>query len=162
MSSKGSFWSVTVALAALVTSTARAETIYNYTGTVFQYGTMLYVNTKHISGSVTLSQPLGSSVTESVTPIAFSFTDGKQTISDKSSLDPNRKLFKFTTDATGNVTNWAVDVEILQQGRSPNDNISTCGTVDREYAYFCTANDIANTIPTNGYNSTPGKWSKEK
>jgi hypothetical protein len=158
----GNSWSATIALTAFAISTAHAETLYNYTGNVFDASTTPYSASNRVTGSMTLAQPLKNNVTESVTPVAFTFTDGKQTISNSSPLDPNNTLFKFTTDATGNVINWAVDVEIVDPRSTPNNHIMTCGIVDRDYAPFCTANDRAHTnAPSStGYNGTPGKWAK--
>jgi hypothetical protein len=152
---------IAMALTAFAVSTAHATTVYNYTGKVLKYGTMPYSASNRITGSVTLAEPLGNNVSASVAPIAFTFTDGKQTISNTT---PDKSLlfikFHFTTDATGQIIDWVVNVEIDNLQSSPGDSISSCGKFPGPEG--CEANDTANynSATSSGYNDTPGIWTK--
>jgi hypothetical protein len=110
------------ALAALtfaVPMTATAvTTAYSYTGPAYSLiddaaGTPgTYSSAMHISGTATFDAPLGSflSVFDPVSPLAFSFTDGRVTVSNLNSavlgLGSEETSFRFGTNEDGAITSW--------------------------------------------------------
>jgi hypothetical protein len=104
-------------LAAALASTASAfEITYTYTGEDFTYsdGAPAPSTSDNISGSLTLTAPLGLSLTTSNlygTPelFTFSFTDGVNTWTPSSvSSWPTDQYISLTTDASGAIIDWEV------------------------------------------------------
>ena len=97
---------------AVITLTAAAvqanPITYTYTGTPFTSVSGPYTTSDKVTGFVELMDPLGPNLgpgLTSVTPLAFSFFDGVQTIdsSNATSVD-----VRFTTNSTGAITAWLV------------------------------------------------------
>jgi hypothetical protein len=80
-------------------------TTYTYTGNTFNDGNLL---TDSVSGEFTVAAPLPDNTTNFFTPISFSFSNGQQTITDKSSLAG--ESFEITTGSSGNVLMWEIFV----------------------------------------------------
>jgi hypothetical protein len=75
---------------------ANASTVYAYNGLPFTNVEGAYTDTNFVSGSVTLASPLTINLDQVVTPTAFSFSDGVQTITSNAvSFD----IFEFQTDS---------------------------------------------------------------
>jgi hypothetical protein len=136
-----------IGAAALMVGTASAgmaATVYDYTGQGFAVAIFPYTTSDRISGSLTLSNPLAGNLnSQVVTPTAFSFSDGVQTF-DQTNSTP---VFIFSTDASGNVTQWDVIVP---------GGAGTLQTADFSGIVF----DRANNGPFgNAMNSSsPGSW----
>ena len=82
---------------------------YTYTGTPFTTVTGPYTTSDKVTGSVELMSPLGLNMSlTSVTPLAFSFFDGVQTINSSSTL--NFATISFGTSPTGAITQWIVQI----------------------------------------------------
>src|SRR5439155_18345549 len=81
---------------------------YTYTGTPFTTVTGAYTTSDKVTGSVELMTPLGPNMSlTSVTPLAFSFFDGVQTINNSTS---NFATISFATGPTGAIMGWLVEV----------------------------------------------------
>jgi hypothetical protein len=100
---------------------------YTYTGNDFQTASGLYSTSDFVSGFFTLASALGDNVVDdSITPASYSFSDGVQTIS--SASPPTDVTFDISTDASGNINGWFINLEFL----SPFDEISTQTTPNQE------------------------------
>jgi hypothetical protein len=95
---------------------------YTYTGTPFTTVTAPYTTSDKVTGSVELMTPLRPNMSlTSVTPLAFSFSDGVQTIN---SFPLNFATIKFGTGPTGAITQW-----IVQLGSDTGGSIQTVNTI---------------------------------
>src|ERR1700733_570432 len=98
-----------------------ADTVYTYTGNPFTYiyGST-FTSSDFISGSFTLPSPLGANLAiGTVAPIAFSFSDDVDTITDTT---PNTYAdIAVGTDAAGDITSWY----IYLWNRNSNADISS-------------------------------------
>jgi hypothetical protein len=91
-------------------SAARADETYTYTGLDFQTATGPYTLSDFVSGFFTLAAPLGDNVNlASVTPTSYSFSDGVQAFASLS--PPPDVTFKISTDASGNIVGWFINLE---------------------------------------------------
>ena len=93
---------------------ANALTTYTYTGNVFDTiadetppgGS--YDNTMFVSGSFSLATPLVMDfLFGNITPLAFSFTDGRNTLTNFNSTIVE---FLVGTDSSGNIDEWGINV----------------------------------------------------
>jgi len=92
------------------TSVQAVPTRYQYTGNPFSAVTAPYTMSDFVSAMVTLAGPLPPDFSGTVTPTAFTFSDGVQTITN---LTPNVTLmFQFVTGPAGAITGWFVSVQI--------------------------------------------------
>jgi hypothetical protein len=117
------------ALSAIDSVSANANTIYTYTGNVFQLVTGPYTTADSVSGMIEVLNPIPNSASnETLTPISFSFSDGVQTLTNNTpGILP---IFTyFYTDAAGNITMW--DVE-LYTGAADNWMYTLNDSVDLE------------------------------
>jgi MYXO-CTERM domain-containing protein len=88
---------------------ARADVILTYTGNDFTTVSGPYTTADMVTASITLASPLADNLDLfQVTPLAFSLSDGVQTFTDATPSIAN--FFVFSTDATGTITAWEVDV----------------------------------------------------
>jgi MYXO-CTERM domain-containing protein len=99
-------------------SPAHADVILTYTGNDFTQFTAPYTGTDKVTASITLANPLGDNLNLApVTPLAFSLSDGVQTLTnDTPSLDTS---FEFSTNAMGVIDGWFVRL-IDTSGGPPN------------------------------------------
>jgi hypothetical protein len=102
-------WSIT---------SANAAVTYTYTGNPFTTlvtdgptsPPQLYTTTDFVSGSFVLPSPLAANLNDGfVSPTSFHFSDGVQTISD-SNVFPLSRVFEFSTDASGKIVAWTVNL----------------------------------------------------
>ena len=101
------------ALSIVYPASVQADTTYTYTGNPFtNVSGPPYTMSDFVSGMLTLAGPLAPNFNGFVTPIAFSFSDGVQTITN---LTPGLGLvtFGFQTGPTGAISDWNVDVFLL-------------------------------------------------
>jgi hypothetical protein len=100
-------------------TSAQAAVTYTYTGnpfaTVVTNGPtsppQLYTTTDFVSGSFVLPSPLATNLTDSfVSPTSFQFSDGVQTISDSNINPAFQSEFEFSTDASGKIVAWTVNL----------------------------------------------------
>ena len=108
-------------------SVQAVRTTYRYTGNPFtNVGGFGYTTSDFVTAMVTLANPLppNAPLTQ-VTPLAFSLSDGVQTITN---LNATAFTFQFATDGDGTINQWGVDVflfstiggEILTRTIPPN------------------------------------------
>lgn len=114
-----------VVFAAALAPLAHADTIYTYTGQAFtQFNNGYTCQSQYgecgIAGWFSFTSPLGDDFSGTVTPLAFSFTDGTQTFSSDPS-SPNYStafdegtpgVISLTTDANGNIQYWDFSVDL--------------------------------------------------
>lgn len=94
-----------------------SSVVYTFTGVPFNN----FVNTTcpptcRITGSITVAQPLPPNINDqqiggsssNFTPISFSFTDGVTTATNRTC--PTDNIFNANTDASGNITQYAINV----------------------------------------------------
>ncbi len=91
---------------------AYANVVYSYTGSTFDkfqddpIPSGSYTPSMNVSGSFTVAAPLVG-FTGYVTPLSFSFSDGRNTITDSNVTAPFN-TFYLQTDAIGNIISWNV------------------------------------------------------
>src|SRR5438477_10304718 len=105
--------SLAIALSvALVAQPMFANTIYLYTGNPFTNVTAPYTTSDFVSAMVTLAGPLAPNMPfTSVTPTAFTLSDGVQTITNFNATFPPGS--SFATGPTGAITVWHVNARAL-------------------------------------------------
>jgi MYXO-CTERM domain-containing protein len=106
-------------------SIGHANVILTYTGNDFTLLNGSYTGTDKVTAAITLANPLGDNLNLApVTPLAFRMSDGVQTIGSNNS--PSLTGFDFTTNASGQITNW--DVFVGLKGDDANFIATTnCG-----------------------------------
>ena len=89
----------------------------SYTGNPFTFATGPYTTSDFVTAMITLAGPLGANMplTE-VTPIAFTLSDGVQTITNNGPGFVFFTSFLFATDASGTISMWSVVVETIHNG----------------------------------------------
>ncbi len=113
-------WAATAAAALSFAHPASVQAVpitYDYTGNTFTNATAPYTTSDKVTVSVTLSMPLGNSFSGSVSPIAFSFSDGVQTITN---LNAIFSQFIFATSPSGAIETWNLAASV-----NPGFNIVT-------------------------------------
>lgn len=109
-----------------------------------------------VTGSFTVSSPLGANFLGTFTPTSFSFTDGSISISSSDVGVILESPFTAFTDGSGNILGWFVDLEL------PNgDFIDTVGAIISGPSFDDAGNLNANTFAGNmsmegGWSSAPG------
>jgi hypothetical protein len=97
-------------MAMLVMSGANASAIIFYTGNDFTMFTPPYTGADKVTATLTLASPLGPSLNlASVTPVSFTLSDGRQTIT-QSTPGIIDEMFVFSTDTFGSPRDWNVEV----------------------------------------------------
>jgi hypothetical protein len=88
-----------------------ADTTYTYTGQAFTSYRAPYTALSSVTGYITLGAalPANMSLLTQVTPVAFSFTDGIQTLTQANTVATT--LFAVETDATGDIDEWLIGME---------------------------------------------------
>jgi len=92
---------------------AYADTVYTYTGNSFTTVQAPYTTSDFISGSFTVAAPLAANIPfafANVTPLAYSFSDGLFTYTDKTSPALDSVVFSLSTNATGAINTWNITV----------------------------------------------------
>jgi hypothetical protein len=137
-----------LALAGFLTaaSVQAVPTTYQYTGNPFTNVAAPYTTSDFVSAMVTLAGPLAPNMPfTSVTPTAFTLSDGVQTITNFNAIGSS---FNFATGPTGAITEWDVSGSTLE------GSIGTVGTLG--------AGDTGVLFPpissSGGNNFTPGTW----
>jgi MYXO-CTERM domain-containing protein len=128
-------------------------TVLSYTGNVFTTFDAPYTGTDKVTASITLAAPLADNLNlASVTPLAFSVSDGVQTITDKTAIGSTR--FEFSTDSSGNIIDWSIDVA------TGGGNLIT--TLDLPASLMIPPEDqgetVINSIVKTGNSFSPGTW----
>ena len=133
-------------------SVEAVPTTYQYKGNPFTIVSGPYTTSMFVTATVTLAAPLGANMPlTDVTPTAFTFFDGVQTINNHNATPPD-VVFQFATDATSTITHWDVIVAILDFPKigTENDPTTPFGIAD-----FGEDENL-----DQGFNSdSPGVWS---
>jgi hypothetical protein len=98
---------------ALLSSPALADTTYTYTGNDFTFVDLDYTTTNAVTGWFTVASPLGDNAAffTPIVPLSYSFSDGNNTLSSPDGFDhPSYIRFNLSTDSSGNIQNWYVEV----------------------------------------------------
>jgi len=96
-------------LALLGSPAAHADVILTYSGNGFTVFTPRYNSSDRVTATITLANPLGDNLNlASVTPLAFSISDGVQII--PNTFPAITSVFQFTTDDNGDITAWFINV----------------------------------------------------
>lgn len=145
----------------LFAASARADTIYTYTGNPFTVFTGLDACPPvcSISGSFTLASSLAANLPfEEISPTAFSFTDGSVSVSNLTGVG----RFEVATDSGGNISFWEI---ALGSGQtfgpgvcisldSVRDPVGT--PQDNSLTASCSTGALTGTALVN---ANPGRWS---
>lgn len=147
----------------LFAASARADTIYTYTGNLFTVFSGLDVCPPvcNISGSFTLASPLATNLPfETITPIAFGFTDGSVTVTEGAPEQGGR--FEVATDSSGNINFWEI---ALGSGQPFGPGVCTSLDTVRDPVGLPQDNSISAVCSTDApigtalVNANPGRWS---
>jgi hypothetical protein len=142
-------------LCALASAHAQADVIYTYTGNPFTIGAngspppdLPYTTNDKVTGQFVEAAPLPSNITlQSITPTSFSFTDGVQT---KTNLNTLMSSFKVTTDSSGDITKWQINLDPTQTHVIITEDTTNGNILDFGAIGPTTAAEVDN---------TPGSWS---
>jgi hypothetical protein len=109
---------------------AHADTVYTYTGTDFTTAQAPFTSSDSITGSFTVTTPLADSLSlAAVSFTSYSFFDGVDTLTNLNSFpmsNSNSPLgFAVSTNASGNIIAWYIDIQGNPGTSVANDNIST-------------------------------------
>jgi hypothetical protein len=114
-------------------ASAHAAVNYTYTGADFINAHDPFTTSEHVSGTVTFATPLTANLKladafPNIT--AFSFTAGPETLTNLT-YNPSFSQFQISTDATGTVTGWHIDIGLGGGGDFILDNNSLGFTGDQ-------------------------------
>lgn len=143
--------------AALMTFAApvnAAPTTYTYSGATFDIVSAQYTFSDRVSGSITLANALASNLTSfvTVTPIAFSLSDGITTLSNTTSQVGS--LFAFKTDALGEIYQWQAVVYVGSVSQYAISTVNAPGIYGaNDHAYVNSGNSAYGQIL-----NQPGTW----
>lgn len=99
-------WILAVAISGASASAGAQNVTYDYTGQTFTSVAGSYTTADSLQGTFTIAGGLGDNLNDqSVTPIAFSVTDGVQTLSSLNGAATD--VLSFSTNAAGSITAWA-------------------------------------------------------
>jgi len=112
---------------------ARAEVVYTYVGADFINAHDPFTLTENLTGTISFAVPLAANLTlnpsnnsSNVTPTAFSFTAGPETLT-SAAFTPGFTSFQVSTDAAGNITAWDIVIGLSGGGQINIDNFSGSG-----------------------------------
>ncbi|MDN3277979.1 PEPxxWA-CTERM sorting domain-containing protein [Frankia sp. RB7] len=120
----------TVALAFLapIDIARAAEVTYNYVGANFLGAHDPFTLAENLTGTISFAAPLAANLTlnpsstnSNVTPSAFSFTAGPETLT-SGAFTKSFTSFQFSTDAAGNITAWDIVIGLGGGGQINIDN----------------------------------------
>ncbi len=124
-----------LALALAPVDSARADVVYDYVGADLALNAHdPFTTSDHLTGTITFAAPLAANLTLSpfntsssnVTPLAFSFTAGPETLT-SAAFNPNFTSFQVSTDASGNITAWEIVIGLGGEGQININNFAGSG-----------------------------------
>jgi hypothetical protein len=144
---------------ALATVPALADTTYEYTGLDYNSfytaysGTNPYTSSMSLTGEFNVSSPLGDDLSDyTFTPISWEFNDGLYTYT-PSSPGLASELFQVSTDASGNIDAWTVEIH-FSPGGFADTGISGYDWVEDPYDLYGSYGNY------NAYSFILGSWSE--
>jgi hypothetical protein len=138
-----------------------ADATYYYTGEDFQTAIGEYTTSDSISGWFTVGSPLPDNLNDAgdlaeITPTAFSFSDGMQTITN---MNASSSEFGFFTDGSGDILSWNFGVFQTFGNRTTGKITSEdiFGGFEIDSVFY----PLGNIDPGDNYglNYIPGTWS---
>jgi hypothetical protein len=151
-----------LAFALAPVDSARADVVtYNYVGADFTHANLPFTTTENLTGTISFAAPLAANLTlnvfrnSNVTPVAFSFTAGPETLT-SAAFNPNFTSFVFSTDNAGNITGWDIVIGLGGGGQINIDN-GVLGVGDQAAvgAFFTGPKDPSN---ASGGNNLAGQF----
>jgi hypothetical protein len=140
-------------LAVLSEPAAHADGILTYIGNDFTFFISAYTSTDKVTASITLANPLADNLNLApVTPLAFSLNDGVQTISNRTA--PIITTFDFSTNATGEITEWDVGARFPSPSSGIYFSIGTTNSPE----FIGDSGIIARDTFTGFNHNDPGIW----
>jgi hypothetical protein len=137
------------ALSLAYPASVQASVTYQYIGNHFTFVTGPYTTSDFVTVMFRLADPLPANFDGTVTPTAFTVTDGVQTINNHNATAPD-VVFQFATDATSTITHWHVGVAI---GDFPNiDTFNLLPDIIGDDA-------VDENLDGGGNSDSPGVWS---
>ena len=121
------FTAVAALSVAYPASVQAVPTTYQYTGNPFTFAIAPYTTSDFVTGMLTLAGPLASNFNGTVTPTAFTFSDGVQTLTN---LNAVFSSFLFVTGPTGQITGWDIEVDRELHTFISTTNIADFQTID--------------------------------
>jgi hypothetical protein len=151
-------------LCLMLPGSLRADTAYTYTGNPYNYSDGSYssqcqIITCEITGSLTYAVPIAANTPDySNLPLAFNFSDG---ITDINNTNGYISEFELTTDSTGSITGWVIEIAPNNTTTYPFYSIYTCAVdicgltgFDGSYEY------VSSNVTYQAYIfNDPGPWS---
>ena len=134
------------ALSLAYPASVQASVTYQYIGNPFTRADPPYTTSDFVTVMMTLADPLPANFDGTVTPTAFTVTDGVQTISNHNAIEVE---FQFATDATSTITHWFVAT-----GSGDFPNIRTFNEID-----FIVDSAVDENVNFAGNSDSPGVWS---
>jgi PEP-CTERM motif len=147
-------------LAALLSTSALADTVYTYTGSTFTMGKTNstpdppFTTSDSVSGWFSVAAPLAANMSfGSVSLIAYSFSSGIDTITH---VDPSSYFdFRVATDSTGAIDLWIIDLE----GLITDPTFSAVGSYNNSSVYYLVDDFGIRGGGVVGWNrNDPGTW----
>jgi len=139
------------ALSLAYPASVQASVTYQYIGNPFTRADPPYTTSDFVTVMMTLADPLPANFDGTVTPTAFTATDGVQTINNHNT-DPIDTVFQFVTDATSTITHWEVAVG---SGDFPNiRSFNGLPTIE-----FVGDSAVDENVNFAGNSDSPGVWS---
>lgn len=128
------------ALSLLSAAPARAAVIYSYTGPLFTSTSAIgiapdpYTTADRVTGSFTMAAALGPNLGpwSPVTPLSFSFFDGVNTLTNLNTVSSS---FKVTTDSTGLLVGWSIEMFSPSQVTKVGKSIETFYGLDENSVF---------------------------
>jgi hypothetical protein len=147
-------FAVTLAVGFLAAASVQAvPTTYVYTGNFFNIVNAPYTTSDRVTATVELASPLPANMSlGSVTPLAFSFSDGVQTITN---LTADVTFFTFQTDAAGEITAWVAQA-LTNSGQEIDTLFAPAGNFDGAVLGF----DPEIGLISASISGEPGTWSR--
>jgi hypothetical protein len=148
---------------------ASADTILTYTGNPYTIGypnplPNTYTTSMFITAVVDLANPLSTSCSCAVVPVAFTLNDGLFTLSNTNTGPNGRVVFDFYTDGSGSITGWFIYAD-NGAGSAPlhvmeTSNPGTPGTQAQDVAWYYPngGGGLGTPYAEALVNNNPGMW----
>ena len=109
---------------------ADADTVYTYTGNDFTFADGPFTTSDSITGSFTVTTPLADNLSfATVSFNSYSFSGGVDTLTNLNSFPMSNSnapfAFAVSTNASGDIIAWSIDIQGNSGTSVANDNIST-------------------------------------
>ena len=136
------------ALSLAYPASVQASVTYQYIGNHFTSVSGPYTTSDFVTVMFRLADPLPANFDGTVTPTAFTVTDGVQTISNHNAIGV---VFQFATDATSIITHWHVGVAL--------DDFPNIDTFNDPTIQQIEDDAVDENLDVASNNDSPGVWS---